>query len=820
MQATRRSRVRTGLIGAGLAALLAAAPAAATNPLGGLPNFQALPDVSPPAQVNSDLADGIDPARYAFSADLVAGATTAGKVPVPWVTFDTDEPASNQVFVRAFKGGSWQTQGAPPSAGAFASLNFDQHADAGEPAIDFTGAGRTVPWVAWEESNSAFGFTQIFASRFVANAQQQNGGAWQIEGQGRVPADVPSLNIHTNENATNPAIAGGATAAGANPAPWIAWQEHDNNGSTSTGTRIFVSKGPPNPAGQGQACTGDKPAATPSVSLFCFQQTGVERVGPTNDPSLNVDPKRTGIEPDITFTGPGDTVPWVVWYEMGTGGTGLANNELVFAAKGVVPGATTPPETGAVDGAIQWEAVGKSTTAPAVLDAGAGAGACGLNITNERNCALNHDPTMDAEDPQVAVGTMTPGANTVPWVVWDEQLPGGNTGIFVARLDSSGNNFDLLNGGNPISNPNNDAVTGDIVFDGNTPYVTWTEDEGAAEKVFVAHFENAASPVLVLDTPVVGSNAGGIALSAIGSIGVRAPIASSCAPNSTDANACPAGALGTPFFAFLDGTGPSKLFAGAFSPPSATTGGATGVTSSSAGVAAAVSPGGAQVGLQVQFGTDTGYGLGASALQIVPALGQSLESAAATAQSLTALPASTTIHYRAHAVTDFATVDGNDAIFATSAAPIPPTNNNPGGGSQPAPPPPATISLVTQNATVNASGKLTLALRCNGASGQSCGGTVALSTRVKKTVRHGHRKRTVITTVTIAGAPFAVPAGATGNVALQLNAAGLASLIAAKGSLQTPVKLTLTGTTTPVTGNVTLKLHVPKHKKHKHGHGR
>ena len=33
------------------------------------------------------------------------------------------------------------------------------------------------------------------------------------------------------------------------------------------------------------------------------------------DPSLNVDPTRNGVEPDIAFTGANDGVPWVVWYE-------------------------------------------------------------------------------------------------------------------------------------------------------------------------------------------------------------------------------------------------------------------------------------------------------------------------------------------------------------------------------------------------------------------------------------------------------------------------------------------------------------------------
>ena len=57
------------------------------------------------------------------------------------------------------------------------------------------------------------------------------------------------------------------------------------------------------------------------MSLFCWQQVGLDRLDPnggssaTGDPTLNVDPSRNGIEPDIAFTGANDKVAWVVWYE-------------------------------------------------------------------------------------------------------------------------------------------------------------------------------------------------------------------------------------------------------------------------------------------------------------------------------------------------------------------------------------------------------------------------------------------------------------------------------------------------------------------------
>ena len=51
---------------------------------------------------------------------------------------------------------------------ARAALNIDPKVEAEGPSIDFAGAGRTVPWDAWSEPNTALGGEkQIFASRFV-----------------------------------------------------------------------------------------------------------------------------------------------------------------------------------------------------------------------------------------------------------------------------------------------------------------------------------------------------------------------------------------------------------------------------------------------------------------------------------------------------------------------------------------------------------------------------------------------------------------------------------------------------------------------------
>ena len=179
----------------------------------------------------------------------------------------------------------------------------------------------------------------MFASRFD-NTGDANQGKWIFGGQGRGNGgsgpDVPSLNIHTNQDAENPSVAGGSAADPTKPGPWITWQETSNSNGKD---QIFVDK----PEGPGMAelrhgvTPEGQPDATghvPAIGGFCFQDVGLARAGQSNaDPSLNVDVNRDGIEPDIAFTGANDSVPWVVWYETGTGTPGLASNEMVFAAK-------------------------------------------------------------------------------------------------------------------------------------------------------------------------------------------------------------------------------------------------------------------------------------------------------------------------------------------------------------------------------------------------------------------------------------------------------------------------------------------------------
>ncbi len=590
------------------------------------------------SQVNNDAGAGIDPTRAAGLSDVVGGSL-AGGLEVPWGTFEQKTAGQQQVFVRAFKAGAWVTQG--NQGGTFTgSLNFDQTKTAEAPSIDFAGAGRTVPWASWYEDQTApFNKKEIFASRF-----DQVNNRWVIAGQGRPGAGTPpSLNINTNMDAENPAVAGGTRTAGANPAPWIAWQEEDGAAPYEPDLRRRRASARRRRTAPTSSLRPPNPSAAPNGG-FCWQQVGVER---TTDPTLNIDKTRNGIEPDIAFTGPGDTVPWVVWYETGPGANGVTN-ELVFAAKATV--------AASADGGDQWNAVGNGTSAPQPIDT---TDLCIANVTDEDKCALNKDPTKDAEDVRVASGTMNPANATVPWAVWDEDVSGVKQ-VFVSRL-VGGTHFELANIGQPLSLGANDSTRPDITFSGNTPYVSWREKISASEfRLFTGHLVDPANPTFVLDTP------GGLKVSAGGlPLDARGPISSGCTatPFNGDGSSCQANALGTPFYLFADGPiGATKLFGQAYEPGTVTTDAATDVTQTGATMHGTADPAGARVSVHFDFGPDTGYGSSTDAQILGPA-----NAATAFSAPLTGLAASTVVHYRAVASSDFGSVVGPDQMLTTSA---------------------------------------------------------------------------------------------------------------------------------------------------------
>jgi hypothetical protein len=764
--------VRVAVTG-GLIAFAAAASAAA---------FQALP---PGAQVNDDPVAGIDKTKSVdggepTNADVVGGALVAGKPAVPWSIFRQQETGNalpqDQVFSRSFAAGKWTTRGVGTVGGRASSttdfsgsLNFDQSVDGEAPAIDFAGAGRTVPWATWYENTIGTGFAQnnVFASRFD-NTGDANQNKWifggQSRGNGGKGPNVPSLNIHTDQNAENPSVAGGSAVDAAKPGPWISWQETANNTGQD---QIFVSR----PLGPGQAnCDGVTPAGVadatghvPAIGGFCFQQTGIPRVGTGSaDPSLNVDPTRNGVEPDIAFTGNvngvKDGVPWVVWYEKDDTDQAVSrlthSNEMVFAAKGVADGTA--------DGGFHWVAVGSQGSATLDRSGTNHFGGCAASDTAEAGCSLNKDPDVDAENARVASGTMNPANATVPWATWDETVNGVKQ-VFVSRL-VGGAHFGLVNNGAPISVGANDSTRPDITFSGNTPYVTWRESTGrGVEKAFVGHFVNPANPTFVLDESDVS-------LTPTTQADVREPISSGCTatPFNDDGQACQGAAVGTPFFLFTNGTSPRSLFADAYQPRTPITGAASAVGTTSATITGAVNPAGASVSTSFQFGTTTAYGQSTAAQKTGP--DNTVDQFSA---QLTGLPAGTTIHYRAVDVSDFGTFVGADQTLTTTSTPPPP------------PPPPGQGHAAVGHTHVSGT-TASIPVSCNGATGATCqvvlrltvtekfSGRKLVAVSARKHVRI-HRKVLAVgsTTVTLS-------AGQTRTVKVALNRAGRKLLAAAK----------------------------------------
>ena len=782
---SRRARVA---LAATVVALATAGSAAA---------FQALP---PGSQVNDDPAAGINSALSVSgedptNADLVGGALTAGKPAVPWAIFRQQEPpgSADQVFVRSFANGAWTTRGNGTVGGRSSaipdftgSLNFDQGQDGEAPSIDFAGAGRTVPWATWYEDTSGTGFdnNNVFASRFD-NTGDANQGKWifggQSRGNGGSGPDVPSLNIHTGQDAENPSVAGGSTADPTKPGPWITWQETSNSNGKD---QIFVDK----PEGPGMAnCDGVTPAGVPdatghvpAIGGFCFQDVGLARAGQGGtDPSLNVDVNRDGIEPDIAFTGANDSVPWVVWYETGTGTPGLAGNEMVFAAK-------AEADAGGLGG-FHWHAIGNLGNG--ILN---GSTSCAASLAAEQACSLNSNPAADAEDPQVAAGTMNPANPTAPWVTWDETV-GGVHQVFVSRFVATpAPHFQIVNGGQPISTGGVDSTRADITFSGNTPYVTWREATSAGTVGFVGHFVGAANPTFVLDES-------DIPLTPTAQADVREPISSSCTANpfNGDGAACQGGAVGTPFFLFTNGTNPRGLFAGSYQPGTPVTGAASGVTTSAATVSGTVNPEGAPIRVSFQFGTTLAYGQTTAPVTLAPG-----NVATPFAGQLTGLPAGTTIHYRAVAVSDFGTFVGADETLTTSPVVSPPL-----------------VGIATAGHAKVSGTTALVRVACAGAPGAQC------NVSMRMTVTETFRGQTLIAVAArvrhkvlgVGSAAVTLTAGNAQTVRISLNGQGR-KLLAARHVLK--VKLMVTEalgngqSATVSTQTVTFKTHTHRHGRH------
>ena len=114
----------------------------------------------------------------------------------------------------------------------------------------------------WYENTTGTGFDSdnVFASRFdnTGDATRASGSsAARAAATAEAAPKVPSLNIHTDQDAENPSVAGGSAVDPTKPGPWVTWQETDHRPAAGK-DQIFVSK--PMGPGRRTATASRRPA--------------------------------------------------------------------------------------------------------------------------------------------------------------------------------------------------------------------------------------------------------------------------------------------------------------------------------------------------------------------------------------------------------------------------------------------------------------------------------------------------------------------------------------------------------------------------------
>ena len=310
-----------------------------------------------------------------------AARSSPGRPNVPWAVFRAHTTTAVTTRTRSSRA---RSQMAPGRRGAAArsaaspvrsptftgSLNFDQAQDGEAPAIDFAGAGRTVPWATWYEDTTALRRTRsnIFASRFDTRTNGQvdlrRPGSWARR-PGTVP--VPSLNIHTNQDAENPSVAGGSTADRdqARAVGHLAGDRRRTRPGPPARTRSSTVK----PTGPGDARTATASSRSESTTAPVMFRPSVASAGTRSGSSASARIRRMNVDPHPRRDRAGHRVHgYRATRCRGSSGTRRTpaatadcnNNEMVFAAKARRPRAATPP-TGTVDGGFNWVAVGGDT---------------------------------------------------------------------------------------------------------------------------------------------------------------------------------------------------------------------------------------------------------------------------------------------------------------------------------------------------------------------------------------------------------------------------------------------------------------------------
>ena len=167
------------------------------------------------------------------------GGSLAGTARLPWATFEQKSGGAQLIFVRAFKNGRVG------------------HARSGAEHRPLRRGRGSVDRLRGRKADGAVGLlvrAECGPGRQEPNLREpllrgrerhlRGGQHLGARGAGSQARACPSLNIHTDKEAENPSVAGGAAVAGADPVPWVAWQEEDGNvAGSGNHDQIFVSKG-------------------------------------------------------------------------------------------------------------------------------------------------------------------------------------------------------------------------------------------------------------------------------------------------------------------------------------------------------------------------------------------------------------------------------------------------------------------------------------------------------------------------------------------------------------------------------------------------
>jgi hypothetical protein len=186
------------------------------------------------------------------------------------------------------------------------------------------------------------------------------------------------------------------------------------------------------------------------------------------------------------------------------------------------------------------------------------------------------------------------------------------------------------------------------------------------------------------------------------------------------------------------------------SPPGATTGAASAVTSTSAQLAGTVDTGQLPTSSKFQFGKTTAYGSEAA--------GGSGSSPSAT---LTGLEPGTTYHYRLTATNPDGSSNGADKTFTTSATPT--AGGGTGNGVF------AGLKVLIKSVRVDSKGRASIKVSCPAAAQGNCAGTLSMAARVTVvTGSNAARRKRKRKTYKLGSARFSVKPGKTASVRLKL----------------------------------------------------